>query len=54
MPGSRLVIHTEFGIILVETTDQDEIAAAIEAMAAVRSNKREQMDSRNQKNEEAA
>ncbi len=36
----RLLIHTEFGIIVAETTDKDEISAAIEAMAAVRANKR--------------
>ena len=43
----RLLIHTEFGIIVAETTDKDEISAAIEAMAAARAEKRKAQASDN-------
>ncbi len=45
----RLVIHTQYGIITLETWDKDEIMSAIQAMADTRSEKLREADSRNRK-----
>lgn len=50
----RLIVHNQFGVIVMETWGTDEIAAAMEAVSDIRKEKRREVDCRESDNSTAA